>query len=354
MVCFFCSSGATIDDIEDESSDLYPEKPKPNGSNPHVSTPAQTFRFRELAAATKNFREDFFLGEGGFGKVYKGRIERTNQIAAIKQLSPNGWQGNREFLVEVLVLSLLDHPHLVNLIGYCADGEQRLLVYEYMPNGSLADHLHGLSLGKKPLDWITRMKIAAGSAKGLDYLHTKAQTPIIYRDLKASNILLDESFHPKLSDFGLAKLAPIGENTHVSTRVMGTFGYCAPEYAMTGQLTMKSDIYSYGVVLLEIITGRKPVDTTKVGRDQHLVSWAKPLLRDKSKFAQMVDPSLQGQYPTRGLHQALNVAAMCVHEQANLRPPMADVVSALSYLASQRTWFLFPSACDFVQNSEME
>ncbi|XP_027362961.1 probable serine/threonine-protein kinase PBL7 isoform X3 [Abrus precatorius] len=234
------------------------------------------------------------------------------------------------------MLSLLHHPNLVNLIGYCADGDQRLLVYEYMSLGSLEDHLHDISPGKKRLDWNTRMKIAAGAGRGLEYLHDKANPPVIYRDLKCSNILLGEEYHPKLSDFGLAKLGPVGENTHVSTRVMGTYGYCAPEYAMTGQLTLKSDVYSFGVVLLEIITGRKAIDNSKSAGEQNLVAWARPLFKDRRKFPQMADPMLQGQYPQRGLYQALAVAAMCVQEQANMRPVIADVVTALSYLASQR------------------
>lgn len=220
---------------------------------------------------------------------------------AIKQLDHDGLQGNREFLIEVLMLSLLHHPNLVKLLGYCADGDQRLLVYEYMPLGSLDDHIHGKqhyfsqtklflshqfslkhriisttidsAADVKPLDWNTRMKIAAGAAKGLEYLHDKASPPVIYRDLKCSNILLGEDYHPKLSDFGLAKLGPVGDNTHVSTRIMGTYGYCAPEYAMTGQLTLKSDVYSFGVVLLEILTGRRAIDTSKNAREQTLVSW---------------------------------------------------------------------------------
>ncbi|PIA38762.1 hypothetical protein AQUCO_02700162v1 [Aquilegia coerulea] len=296
---------------------------------------AQTFTFHELESATKNFREESLLGEGGFGRVYKGRLESTNQVAAIKQLDRNGMQGNKEFLVEVLMLSLLHHPNLVNLIGYCADGDQRLLVYEYMPLGSLEDHLHDLPPNKKPLDWNARMKIAAGAAKGLEYLHDTANPPVIYRDLKCSNILLGEGYYPKLSDFGLAKLGPVGDKTHVSTRVMGTYGYCAPEYAMTGQLTLKSDIYSFGVVLLEIITGRKAIDNSKSAAEQNLVAWARPLFRDRKKFSQMADPKLQGVYPMRGLYQALAVAAMCVQEQASLRPVIADVVTALGYLASQ-------------------
>ncbi|WVZ98273.1 hypothetical protein U9M48_043736 [Paspalum notatum var. saurae] len=303
-----------------------------DGNNQHIA--AHTFTFRELAGATKNFRQDCLLGEGGFGRVYKGRLE-NGQVVAVKQLDRNGLQGNREFLVEVLMLSLLHHDNLVNLIGYCADGDQRLLVYEFMPLGSLEDHLHDIPPDKEPLDWNTRMKIAAGAAKGLEYLHDKASPPVIYRDFKSSNILLGEGFHPKLSDFGLAKLGPVGDKTHVSTRVMGTYGYCAPEYAMTGQLTVKSDVYSFGVVFLELITGRKAIDNTKPHGEQNLVAWARPLFKDRRKFPKMADPLLQGRFPMRGLYQALAVAAMCLQEQAATRPFIGDVVTALSYLASQ-------------------
>ncbi|KAF5741195.1 Kinase superfamily protein [Tripterygium wilfordii] len=299
-----------------------------------VQITAPTFTFGELAAATKNFRQECFLGEGGFGRVYKGRLESTGQDVAVKQLDRNGLQGNREFLVEVLMLSLLHHPNLVNLIGYCADGDQRLLVYEFMPLGSLEDHLHDLPPDKEPLDWNTRMKIAAGAAKGLEYLHDKANPPVIYRDFKSSNILLDEGFQPKLSDFGLAKLGPVGDKSHVSTRVMGTYGYCAPEYAMTGQLTVKSDVYSFGVVFLELITGRKAIDSTKPHGEQNLVNWARPMFNDRKKFSKLVDPWLEGRYPIRGLYQALAVASMCIQEQA-ARPLIGDVVTALSYLANQ-------------------
>ncbi|KAI5084552.1 hypothetical protein GOP47_0000721 [Adiantum capillus-veneris] len=304
-----------------------------DGTQQHIA--AQTFTFRELAAATKNFRSDCLIGEGGFGRVYKGRLESTGQAVAVKQLDRNGLQGNREFLVEVLMLSLLHHPNLVNLIGYCADGDQRLLVYEYMSLGCLEDHLLYLPPDKECLDWNVRMKIAAGAARGLEYLHDKANPPVIYRDFKSSNILLSEGFHPKLSDFGLAKLGPIGDKTHVSTRVMGTYGYCAPEYALTGQLTVKSDVYSFGVVLLELITGRKAIDNARGSAEHNLVSWAQPLFKDRKKFHLMADPLLHGCYPLRGLYQAIAVAAMCLQEDATTRPVIGDVVTALNYLASQ-------------------
>ncbi|KAG8484772.1 hypothetical protein CXB51_021210 [Gossypium anomalum] len=323
---------------------------------------AQLFTFDQVIAATGNFRSDYFLGEGGFGKVYKGFLEDTNEVVAIKQLDQDSLQGSREFAAEVLTLSTAEHPNLVKLIGFCAEDEQRLLLYEYMPLGSLENHLHGkknspadfisfllydigdvlnfmntdLSPDQKPLDWNTRMEIAAGAARGLEYLHVKMKPPVIYRDLKCSNILLGEGYHARLSDFGLARVGPSGDKTHVSTRVMGTYGYCAPDYAMTGQLTFKSDIYSFGVVLLELITGRKAVDYSKDRNEQYLVAWARPLFKDRRNFSQMVDPLLQGQYPMKGLYQALAVAAMCIQEQPNMRPAISDVVMALNYLTVQK------------------
>ncbi|TYK02588.1 serine/threonine-protein kinase CDL1-like [Cucumis melo var. makuwa] len=295
---------------------------------------AQIFTFGELSTATNNFDHENLLGEGGFGRVYKGIIESTKQVTAVKQLDRNGFQGNKEFLVEVLMLSLLHHPNLVNLVGYCADGDQRILVYEYMAKGSLEDHL--LASDKPPLDWKTRMKIAEGAAKGLEYLHETANPPVIYRDFKASNILLDEEFNPKLSDFGLAKLGPTGDKSHVSTRVMGTYGYCAPEYALTGQLTTKSDVYSFGVVFLEIITGRRVIDNARPTAEQNLITWAQPLFKDRRKFTLMADPKLEGDYPVKALYQALAVAAMCLQEEANTRPLISDVVTALEYLAANK------------------
>ncbi|XP_057964440.1 probable serine/threonine-protein kinase PBL26 [Malania oleifera] len=342
MSCFSCFSSQ-----EKRASKKYnnekTNKDAPNkDGNKNIA--AQTFTFRELAAATKNFRQECLVGEGGFGRVYKGRLDKIGQIVAVKQLDRNGLQGNREFLVEVLMLSLLHHQNLVNLIGYCADGDQRLLVYEYMPLGSLEEHLLDLTPAQKPLDWFKRMKIALGAAKGLEYLHDKANPPVIYRDLKSSNILLDKEFNAKLSDFGLAKLGPVGDKVHVSSRVMGTYGYCAPEYQRTGQLTIKSDVYSFGVVLLELITGRRAIDTTRKNEEQNLVSWAVPIFKQTNRFPELADPNLEGDFPMRGLNQAVAVAAMCLQEEPLARPLMTDVVTALSFLSGPNAGSSSPSA----------
>lgn len=295
---------------------------------------AQSFSFRELAVATRNFNAVNMIGEGGFGKVYKGRLE-SGQLVAIKQLDQNSLQGNQEFIVEILMLSLLHHPNLVTLNGYCTDGDQRLLVYEYMSMGSLENHLFDVDSGQEPLSWNARIKIALGAARGLEYLHCKASPPVIYRDLKSSNILLDEHFNSKLSDFGLAKLGPVGDNTHVSTRIMGTYGYCAPEYAMSGKLTLKSDIYSFGIVMLEMISGRMALDRTKKQGEQSIIAWSRPFFRDRSKFVNLVDPLLKGRYPAQCLNQVLAVIGMCLQDEPNFRPLISDIVVALEYLASQ-------------------
>ncbi|XP_021719677.1 probable serine/threonine-protein kinase PBL23 isoform X1 [Chenopodium quinoa] len=315
---------------------------------------AQTFTFRQMANATNNFSIDNLVGEGGFGRVYKGYLQGVDKVVAVKQLDRNGLQGNREFLSEVFMLSLVDHPNLVNLIGYCADGDQRILVYEYMAFGSLEDHLLDLPPNTEPLSWQTRMKIAEGAAKGLEYLHETSKPPVIYRDFKASNILLDEQFNPKLSDFGLARIGPTGDKEHVSTRVMGTYGYCAPEYAMTGKLTTKSDVYSFGVVFLELISGRRAVDTTKPTAEQNLISWAQPLFKDRKMFTKMADPLLKDKYPVKSLYQALAVAAMCLQEEASTRPLISDVVTALAFLSKPEDDYESPRNSVIIHDVEEE
>ncbi|CAN1295796.1 Serine/threonine-protein kinase PBS1 [Linum perenne] len=297
---------------------------------------APTFIYQELEIATNGFSPDAYLGRGGFGTVYKGRIKRIGQIVAVKQLDTSGFQGEKEFIVEVLMLSLLHHPNLVKLIGYCAEGTQRLLVYEYMPLGSLEDRLFDLSNGIQPLNWKTRIKIAAGTAKGLECLHS-ASPPVIYRDLKASNILLDKDYHPKLSDFGLAKFGPVGDSSHVSTRVMGTYGYCAPEYANTGRLTMKTDIYSYGVLLLELLTGRRAVHQILTDLTENWVVQALPLMRDKANWVQLADPSMRGHYSTPVYDKAMEVVLRCLSEKPSIRPTSAELVGAMEYLLARTT-----------------
>ncbi|KAG7578599.1 Protein kinase domain [Arabidopsis thaliana x Arabidopsis arenosa] len=344
MSCFSCFSSKVLDNEGSSMPVPYkqPNSPKrttgevvaKNANGPSNNMGARIFSFRELATATKNFRQECLIGEGGFGRVYKGKLENPAQVVAVKQLDRNGLQGQREFLVEVLMLSLLHHTNLVNLIGYCADGDQRLLVYEYMPLGSLEDHLLDLEPGQKPLDWNTRIKIAIGAAKGIEYLHDEADPPVIYRDLKSSNILLDPKYVAKLSDFGLAKLGPVGDTLHVSSRVMGTYGYCAPEYQRTGYLTNKSDVYSFGVVLLELVSGRRVIDTMRPSHEQNLVTWAQPIFRDPTRYWQLADPLLRGDYPEKSFNQAIAVAAMCLHEEPTVRPLMSDVITALSFLGA--------------------
>ncbi|KAJ7526734.1 hypothetical protein O6H91_16G021500 [Diphasiastrum complanatum] len=291
---------------------------------------AQVFTYKQLQFATNNFSRVNVIGHGGFGSVYRG-VLTDGRLVAIKQLDREGKQGDREFRVEVDMLSRLHSPYLLELVGYCADKDHRLLVYDYMPNGSLQEHLYSDGISGNPplLDWATRLRIALDAARGLEYLHECVTPPIIHRDFKSSNILLDDNFHAKVSDFGLAKLGSAEIGGHVSTRVLGTYGYVAPEYALTGHLTTKSDVYSYGVVLLELLTGRVPVDMKRPPGQGVLVSWALPRLTDRNKVKDMVDPMLEGQFAMKDLIQVAAIAAMCVQPAADYRPFMTDVVQSL-------------------------
>ncbi|XP_066381936.1 probable serine/threonine-protein kinase PBL7 [Miscanthus floridulus] len=295
----------------------------------------RSFTYDEVCAATHGFEVDRFLGQGGFGQVYKGFLESTNQEVAIKRLDLQGQQGHREFVTEVLILSNVHHPNLVKLVGYCTSHGQRILVYEYMPLGSLNSHIHDLPPGQQPLDWSTRIKILLGAAKGLEHLHHNLTPPVINRDVKCANILLGAGYHPKLSDFGLAKLGPTGDNTHVSTRVMGTPGYCAPEYLMTGKLTVKTDIYSFGVVMLEVLTGRMARDERLPESERNLVAWALNFLR-RRELDILVDPALRGQCSQPCLEHAFFVVSRCISESPNMRPSMRDVVASLTVMSEVR------------------
>ncbi|KAL1806346.1 hypothetical protein ACET3Z_029414 [Daucus carota] len=308
-------------------------------SSPHV----KAFSFTELKNATRNFRPDSLLGEGGFGYVFKGWIDQhslsaakpgSGMVVAVKKLKPEGFQGHKEWLTEVNYLGQLHHPNLVKLIGYCSDGDNRLLVYEFLPKGSLENHL--FRRGAQPLSWATRIKVAIGAARGLSFLHD-AEEQVIYRDFKAANILLDAEFNAKLSDFGLAKAGPTGDKTHVSTQVMGTHGYAAPEYVATGRLTSKSDVYSFGVVMLELLSGRRAVDKTKPGVEQSLVEWAKPYLGDKRKLFRIMDIKLEGQYPQKAAHSAATLALHCLRSEPKARPRMSEVLTTLEQIQAPKT-----------------
>ncbi|KAK8711074.1 hypothetical protein V6N13_146376 [Hibiscus sabdariffa] len=303
-----------------------------------VASQLRKFTFIDLKLATRNFRPESLLGEGGFGCVFKGWIEEngtapvkpgTGLTVAVKTLNIDGLQGHKEWLAEVDFLGNLLHPNLVKLVGYCIEDDHRLLVYEFMPRGSLENHLFRRSL---PLPWSVRMKIALGAAKGLAFLHEEAERPVIYRDFKTSNILLDADYNAKLSDFGLAKDGPEGDKTHVSTRVMGTYGYAAPEYVMTGHLTSKSDVYSFGVVLLEMLTGRRSMDKNRPNGEHNLVEWARPHLGDKRRFFRVLDPRLEGHFSIKGALKAAQLAAQCLSRDPKVRPRMSEVVETLKPL----------------------
>ncbi|XP_006654521.1 probable serine/threonine-protein kinase PBL25 [Oryza brachyantha] len=333
---------ATADAMPASSAPMTPPKPM-NGQPDHAHKPSedasmglaiagQAFAFRELAAATDHFTPYNLVGEGGFFRVYKGQLEKTGQTVTIKQLDKHSFQGNNEFLSEVSKLSRLHHENLVDIIGYCADGDQRLLVYEFMSAGTLEEHLFDLPSDKKPMDWCTRMKVAHGAAQGLEYLHEKANPPMVYGDFKASNILLDANLTPKLSDFGIAQLGQASGNVPVSTPMMGSFGCCPPEYDRGGQITMKSDVYSFGVVLVQLISGRRAVDTSKPMEEQNVVTWALPMFKDQKRYHELVDPLIKSEYPAKALNQVVAMAAMCLQEEDSVRPLMADVVMTLGFL----------------------
>ncbi|OIW00548.1 hypothetical protein TanjilG_24278 [Lupinus angustifolius] len=298
--------------------------------------PLIAFTYDELKIMTGNFRPDSVLGGGGFGSVYKGFIseelrEGLSSLAVAVKVhdGDNSHQGHREWLAEVIFLGQLSHPNLVKLIGYCCEDEHRVLIYEYMARGSVENNLFSKIL--LPMPWSIRMKIAFGAAKGLAFLH-EAEKPVIYRDFKTSNILLDLEHNAKLSDFGLAKDGPVGDKSHVSTRIMGTYGYAAPEYIMTGHLTPRSDVYSFGVVLLELLTGRKSLDRLRPAREQNLADWALPLLKEKKKLLNIIDPRLEGDYPIKGVHKAAMLVYHCLNRNPKARPLMRDIVDSLEPL----------------------
>ncbi|KAL2347323.1 hypothetical protein Fmac_001323 [Flemingia macrophylla] len=293
-----------------------------------MNTGQMVFTYEKIMEITNGFSAENIIGEGGFGFVYKASMP-DGRVGAVKMLKAGSGQGEREFRAEVDIIGRIHHRHLVSLIGYCLAEQQRVLIYEFVPNGNLSHHLHGNKL--PVLDWPKRMKIAIGAARGLAYLHEGCNPKIIHRDIKSANILLDNAYEARVADFGLARLTD-DANTHVSTRVMGTFGYMAPEYATSGKLTDRSDVFSFGVVLLELITGRKPVDPMQPIGEESLVEWARPLLLravETGDFAALVDPRLEHQYSDSEMIKMIEAAAACVRHSAPKRPRMVQMARAL-------------------------
>ncbi|KAL9248791.1 putative serine/threonine-protein kinase [Drosera capensis] len=284
------------------------------------------YTLRELEVATDGFAHENVIGEGGYGIVYKGVLE-DNIFIAVKNLLNNRGQAEREFKVEVEAIGRVRHKNLVRLLGYCAEGAHRMLVYEYVNNGNLEQWLHGDVGPSSPLTWEIRMNIILGTAKGLTYLHEGLEPKVVHRDIKSSNILLDKRWNSKVSDFGLAKLLG-SERNYVTTRVMGTFGYVAPEYASTGMLTERSDVYSFGILLVEIITGRNPVDYSRPPGEVNLIDWLKTMVSSRNAEG-VLDPMLPEKPSSRALKRALLVALRCVDPNAQKRPKMGHIVHML-------------------------
>ncbi|KAJ6821618.1 putative serine/threonine-protein kinase [Iris pallida] len=283
------------------------------------------FSYNQLKSATRNFHPSNKIGRGGFGVVYKG-ILRDGTHVAIKSLSTESKQGTKEFLTEIDTISNVRHPHLVQLIGCCVEGSNRMLLYEYLENNSLDNALFGPNKMQIALDWPRRASICIGTARAISFLHEEAEPPIVHRDIKASNVLLDRDLVPKIGDFGLAKLFP-DTVTHISTRVAGTAGYLAPEYALLGQLTRKADIYSFGVLILEVISGRSASKTAWGSDMRNLLEWTWSL-REEDRLLDIVDPELV-EYPEGEVLCFIKVALFCTQAVSKNRPPMTQVLEML-------------------------
>ncbi|TYH63806.1 hypothetical protein ES332_D07G220300v1 [Gossypium tomentosum] len=286
------------------------------------------FSLDEIKAATNNFHDDLVVGKGGFGKVYKGFMDEGEKIVAIKRLNRESSQGIREFLTEIEMLSQLRHVHLVSLIGYCNEKREMILVYDFMRNGTLSDHLYGTSFAYDPLTWKQRLEICKGAATGLNYLHTEVRHTVIHRDVKTSNILLDDKFIAKVSDFGLSKEDP--KDKVIITGIKGTRGYLDPEYARGHKLTEKSDVYAFGVVLFEVLYARKAVNTKLPEAQMSLAHWAKQCIADGTLY-KVIDPYLIGKIAPECFKVFVEIAESCIAEVGTDRPSMNDVMERLGF-----------------------
>ncbi|XP_065619739.1 G-type lectin S-receptor-like serine/threonine-protein kinase At1g11330 [Quercus suber] len=290
------------------------------------------FSYECITTATNNFSLESKLGEGGFGPVYKGKLP-TGQEIAVKRLSKNSGQGIIEFKNELILISKLQHTNLVKLLGCCIFGEERMLIYEYMPNKSL-DYFLFDSYRSKLLDWNKRFNIIEGIAQGLIYLHKYSRLKVIHRDLKASNILLDGSMNPKISDFGMARIFKQNELEANTNRIVGTYGYMSPEYAMEGVFSIKSDVYSFGVLMLEIVSGRRNNSFNQSDLVLNLVGYAWALWRE-DKGLDLVDPTISASFVANQVLRCIHVSLLCVEEGAVDRPTMSDMLSMLTNESTQ-------------------
>lgn len=297
------------------------------------STSWRIFSLKELSSATNNFNYDNKLGEGRFGSVYWGQLWDGSQIA-VKRLKVWSHQAEQEFAVEIEVLGRVRHKNLLSLRGYCAEGKEHLIVYDYMPNLSLHSHLHGHYSAECILDWGRRISTAIGSAEGIAYLHHRATPHIIHQDIKASNVLLDTDFQARVADFGFAKLIPDGA-TDAATDVKSNLGYLAPEYVSSGKASESSDVYSLGVLLLELVCGKRPVEKLSATMKLSITEWALPLARER-KFNEIADPKLNGNYVEAELTRVVLVALFCAQNSPEKRPTVLEVVDLLKGASKEK------------------
>nr|XP_043629871.1 probable serine/threonine-protein kinase PBL9 [Erigeron canadensis] len=308
--------------VEHGGDDKDSERPTPS---------CHHFEFHDILSATENFDESLVIGQGGFGKVYKGNIitnGSSSVVAAIKRLDTMSSQGAAEFWAEVEILSKLRHCNLVSLIGYCNHRNEKILVYEYMSNGTLEDHLYKLG---NPLSWLQRLKICIGAGRGLHYLHTGTgiESGVIHRDIKSSNILLHESWTAKIADFGLSKIGPTNQpKTYVNTLIKGTFGYLDPDYYATGKLTRKSDVYAFGVVMLELLCRRRALDRSLDEEQMNLARWVLESIKERN-LKHIVDYDIRGEIAPKCLKEFVQIAERCLHTNTKQRLTMAQVLFSL-------------------------
>ncbi|KAG9159050.1 hypothetical protein Leryth_018593 [Lithospermum erythrorhizon] len=310
----------SIDDADVTTNPITPVKKVSTASINAVS-----YSIADLQMATESFSVENLIGEGSIGSVYRAQFD-DGKVLTVKKINSSALASSEDFLLIVLNISKLHHPNVTELVGYCSEHGQYLLVNEFHKNGSLYDFLHLADEERNPLIWNTRVKIALGTARALEYLHEVCSPSVVHKHFKSSNILLDADLNPHLSDSGLASLVQDDQASH---------GYSAPEVSMSGQYTIKSDVYSFGVVMLELLTGRKPFDSSRSRSEQSLVRWATPQLHDIDSLDRMVDPSLEGLYPVKSISRFADIIALCVQAEPEFRPPMSEVVEALVRLVQR-------------------